>query len=62
MSAPRRRPAAQWPQERTSHWTRDGRFHTGPVEACADCAVRPDARAPFPTEPADQHDQRLTAR
>ena len=27
-----------------------------------DCAVRPDARAPFPTEPADQHDQRLTAR
>jgi hypothetical protein len=45
MSAPRPL-SAHWPRERTSHWTRDGRFHTGPVEACADCATRPDVRAP----------------
>jgi hypothetical protein len=48
MSAPSTERTAQWPQRATSHWTRDGRFHTGTLEDCRDCHDRPDEREPRP--------------
>ena len=35
-----------WPLRHPSHWTRDGRFHAGDVEACEDCNGLPDLRTP----------------
>lgn len=51
MSAPSTERSTFWAQRATSHWTRDGRFHLGPLEDCADCPNRPDEREPRPSAP-----------
>lgn len=51
MSAPSTERSTFWAQRATSHWTRDGRFHLGPLEDCADCPNRPDEREPRPSVP-----------
>lgn len=50
MSAQSAERTAHWPQRTTSHWTRDGRFHTGSLETCLDCPTRPDEREPRPPD------------
>lgn len=50
MSAQSAERTAHWPQRTTSHWTRDGRFHTGSLETCLDCPTRPDEREPRPSD------------
>lgn len=51
MSAPSTERTTFWGQRATSHWTRDGRFHLGALEDCADCPNRPDEREPRPSVP-----------
>lgn len=48
MTAQSTAPTAHWSERNTSHWTRDGRLHTGALETCTDCAVLPDVREPRP--------------
>ena len=50
MSAPSTERTTHWQQPPTSHWTRDGRYHLGPLENCRDCPNRPDEREPRPSQ------------
>ena len=48
MSAPSTERTTHWRQRATSHWTRDGRFHLGPLEDCRDCPTGPTSASPAP--------------